>query len=116
MIHYLLVRSRGNRYKLYSPDTYGADTWGFNSQLSLEKKRKYWYIRYWRGGSFDLDIPDYKEDIRLNVVMETSSYEDIVEYMRKAKAPTSEFKRVYREMRCIIRDNKALSKIGGDRT
>ena len=83
---YLLVHHRGNRYCVLCPETYGMDTWGSNVQEDLIKKRKHWYTTYWREGNYNLDIPDYKEETRLNVVFTATRKHDIIAYLVGAKA------------------------------
>ena len=46
MVNYLLVKEN-DRFTLYCPDIFGIETWGGTSQVSLEKKRKYWYVNHW---------------------------------------------------------------------
>ena len=45
---YLLIKEKGKKkYRLECPEIYGIKTWGNTCQTTLEKKRKYWYIKYW---------------------------------------------------------------------
>ena len=91
---YLIVRHKGNRYSVFCPETYGMGTWGMGSQDSIIKKRKHWYIRYWKGGNYDLDIPDYEEDIRLNVVFTSKRRNAVSAYLMRSKACAADFMRI----------------------
>ena len=75
---YLLVKEKDNTFKIYSPDTYGMETWGGSSQESIIKKKKYWYINYWSGGNDWIE--DTNEDYKLNVILETPVLDDIIRY------------------------------------
>ena len=76
---WLLVRDKRNSYSLYSPSTYGMETWGSTSQDSIERKSKYWYFYTWRAGGDWQD--DYKESIKINVVCESTNIDDILYYL-----------------------------------
>lgn len=76
---YLLIKEKGNTFKLYSPDTYGVDTWGSNSQTSIVKKKKYWYINHWTAGNEWVDDEEY--DSKLNVIKETADLDEIIRYV-----------------------------------
>jgi hypothetical protein len=78
---YLLVREKNNKFNLYCPDVYGSDTWGSTSQVSLEKKRKYWYIQHWTAGNDWIEDETYEE--RLNVVLESTDLKEIVSYVSR---------------------------------
>ena len=78
---YLLVKGE-NKFKLYCPDIFGVDSWGSRQQASLEKKRKYWYITYWSAGNEYID--DTEESIRLNVVLEATTLQQVLSYIIKA--------------------------------
>ena len=75
---YLLAKEN-NKFTLYCPDLFGLETWGGRRQLSLEKKRKYWYITQWTAGN------DYVEDVndscRLNVVLEATDLQEVLNYV-----------------------------------
>ena len=60
-------------------------TWGFSSQTSIKKKRKYWYIDSWSSGNSYVDDEYYSQ--RLNVVLETSDIDSIMDYIYKCNAP-----------------------------
>ena len=76
----LLIKNSKTNYSLLSPDTYGMETWGTNSQDSLEKKRKYWYTSHWVAGNQWED--DYTEEYKVNnVVLETTDINKIVVYL-----------------------------------
>lgn len=77
---YLLAKEN-NKFKLYCPDIFGVDSWGSTNQTSLEKKRKYWYITYWSAGNEYTD--DTEESIRLNVVLEATSLQQVLSYIIK---------------------------------
>ena len=80
---YLLVKEKGNTFKLYSPETYGMDSWGdMFHQTSLKKKKKHWYIESWSAGNewIEDDISTFK----LNVVLETSDLDEILRYVINA--------------------------------
>ena len=76
---YLLVKERGNDFKLYSPDTYGMETWGGLSQSSIIKKKKHWYVNHWTAGNDWIE--DTNEDYKLNVILETSDLDEIIRYV-----------------------------------
>lgn len=109
-ITYLLVRHRGNRYSIYSPDTYGADTWGMNTQEDLIFKRKHWYTTYWRGGSFRLDIDDYEEETRLNVVLETHTPECVIDFLKAHRARPETIKAITEGIAAIQKDWKKIDE------
>ena len=75
----LLVKYSKYDYYLLSPDTYGMESWGTNSQTSLEKKRKYWYICDWRAGNSFVD--DHESKFKINVVLETTDIDEILKYL-----------------------------------
>ena len=76
---YLLVKEKNNKFTLYCPETYGMNTWGESSQLSLEKKRKYWYMTHWTAGNDYID--DVTESYKLNVVLETPHLQQVISYI-----------------------------------
>lgn len=78
---YLLEKCR-KHFHLYCPEIFGMETWGMGAQESLEKKRKNWYIVYWRGAVYE-DQDDYVENIKLNIVLETKKFSDIKKYILK---------------------------------
>ena len=80
-MNYLLVKEADTKYKLYDPELFGSDTWGMSYQTSLEKKRKYWYITHWTAGNDYED--DRVESERLNVVLETPSLQQVLNYVVK---------------------------------
>ena len=79
----LLVKDSKIDYSLLSPETYGMDTWGMNSQRSLEKKYKHWYTHYWKAGNEWIN--DYEEEHKLNVVVETTDITEIMRYIFEHK-------------------------------
>lgn len=89
---WLLVRHQRNNYSLYSPSTYGMETWGTNSQDSLDKKKKYWYISSWTAGNEYVD--DRNFEYRLNVVLETTDISEIVRFMHKKKCSKEQIKEI----------------------
>ncbi len=76
---WLLVKVRKS-YVLYSPDTYGMQTWGSSDQESIVKKKKYWYYTEWRAGLYE-DSDDYNFKYKLNVVCESTNITDIMRYL-----------------------------------
>ena len=76
---YLLVKERNNKFTLHCPEIYGLDTWGTTSQVSLEKKKKYWYISHWTAGNDYVD--DIIEKFKLNVILETLELQKILDYI-----------------------------------
>ena len=76
-----LVAKENNKFILYCPDLFGVETWGARSQVSLEKKRKYWYITTRSAG--DDCNEDTEESVRLNVVLEATELEQVVNYIMK---------------------------------
>ncbi len=77
---YLLAKENNN-FKLYCPDLFGIESWGARSQVSLEKKRKYWYITTWSAGDDYTD--DTEESVRLNVVLEATELAQVVNYIMR---------------------------------
>ena len=77
---YLLAKEN-NKFKLYCPDLFGIESWGDRSQVSLEKKRKYWYITYWSAGNDYVD--DVEESYRLDVVLEATDLQQVLNYIIK---------------------------------
>ena len=77
---YVLVK-QFNNYKLYSPDTCGMETWGSDYQLSLEKKRKNWYLISWTAGNEYTDDETYK--VKVNVVFETKELSSAIKFIEK---------------------------------
>lgn len=78
---YLVVKEKSGKFVLYCPDTFGIETWGMTTQLSLEKKKKYWYIHHWSAGNEWIEDENYDE--RLNVVLETTSLQEVLAYTIK---------------------------------
>lgn len=78
---YLLVKESTNKYTIYNPELFGNETWGMSSQISLEKKRKYWYIIHWVAGNDYIE--DHIESKRLKVVLETSNLQKVLSYIIK---------------------------------
>ena len=76
-----LVAKENNKFKLYAPDLFGIESWGARSQVSLEKKRKYWYITTWSAGDDYND--DTEESVRLDVVLEAVDLEQVVNYIMR---------------------------------
>lgn len=81
-MRYLVVKEKSGRFVLYCPEIFGSETWGMSTQLSLEKKRKYWYIHHWTSGNDLVADENYNE--RINVVLETSDLRKIIGYVSKA--------------------------------
>lgn len=80
-MRYLLAKEKSGKFVLYCPDIFGSETWGMTTQLSLEKKKKYWYIRHWTAGNEWVEDETYDE--RINVVLETSSLKEALNYVIK---------------------------------
>lgn len=74
-----LVAKENDKFTLYCPDIFGIESWGARSQVSLEKKRKYWYITTWSAGDEYTD--DIEESVRLNVVLEATDLDQVVNYI-----------------------------------
>lgn len=74
-----LVVNENDKFTLYCPDLFGIESWGARSQVSLEKKRKYWYITTWSAGDEYTD--DTEESVRLNVVLEATELDQVVNYI-----------------------------------
>lgn len=89
---WLLVRHQRNKYSLYSPSTYGMETWGSTSQDSLEKKKKYWYASSWTAGNDYVD--DRNFEYRLNVVLETTDISEIVRFMHQKNCSKEQIKEI----------------------
>ena len=81
-----LVAKEDDKFKLYCPDIFGLESCGTRRQVSLEKKRKYWYITTWSAGDDSND--DTEESVRLNVVLEATELEQVVNYIMKV-CPTA---------------------------
>lgn len=77
-----LVAKENDKFTLYCPDLFGIESWGARSQVSLEKKRKYWYITTWSAGDEYSD--DIEESVRLNVVLEATDLDQVVNYIMGA--------------------------------
>lgn len=76
---FLLIKYN-KKLDVVSPETYGMDTWGsWSHQESIEKKKKYWYTRYWSPGGEWLE--DTVVERKLNVVVETTDIQDILRYV-----------------------------------
>ena len=79
---YLLVKEKNNKFTLYSPETFGMDSWGdIYHQTSLKKKKKYWYIESWSAGNEWTE--DSVEQFKLTVVLETKSLQEVLNYVIK---------------------------------
>ena len=81
MIYYLLTAHRG-QINLYSPNTYGHETWSSNSQDSIIKKRKHWYFSYWSAGYGDY-FDDVVTEYKMNVILEAKSLFSIIAYTER---------------------------------
>ena len=68
---------------VYIPEIYGCDTWGTNSQDSIEKKKKHWYFHSWRAGNEYIEDNTYSD--KLNVKLETTDLSEVINYLRKTK-------------------------------
>ncbi len=79
-MRFLLIGDKTN-FTVYSPELYGCESWGSNSQRSLIKKRKHWYFKYWSyGGEYnDDEIEEYK----CNVIFETTDIDEIIDFITK---------------------------------
>jgi hypothetical protein len=98
---YLLVKEKGKKqYSLYCPDTYGADSWGSTAQTSIIKKRKSWYINSWWAGNEWIE--DEEDQIKLNVVLETSDFDEIFSYVKEHNE--KEIEHLIKEARDIYND------------
>ena len=73
--------NRGKDVRVYSPATYGMETWGSSSQDYLEKKRKYWYIHSWTSGNDWFD--DINDNYKLNTVLETQDTKKLFKFVEK---------------------------------
>jgi hypothetical protein len=81
-MQYLLVKEKGQKkHILYSTATFGSDTWGSTSQVSLIKKKKYWYVNHWTAGNDWIEDSEY--EYKLNVVKETADLDEIIQYLAK---------------------------------
>ena len=80
-MRYLLVKEKSGKFTLYCPDIFGSDTWGMTTQLSLKKKKKYWYINHWSAGNEWIEDENYDE--KLDVVLESSNLQEILNYVVK---------------------------------
>lgn len=82
-MRFLLIKNGDNSLQVLSPEVYGLDTWGSSSQESLEYKetKNKWVIHYWSDGGQWLE--DTNEDIDLDVVLETTDFEEVIGYVRK---------------------------------
>lgn len=100
----LLLVKYNKKYTVYSPYTFGMETWGANYQRGIEKKRKNWYITHWIGGD------EYHEDrygeIKLNVVLETSSTSAVLKEIKKKDI--KQLDRIKLEIKEILNDWKIL--------
>ena len=76
-----LVAKEDDKFKLYCPDLFGFESWGTRRQVSLEKGRKYWYIITRSVGDDSND--DTEGSVRLNVVLEATELEQVVNYIMK---------------------------------
>lgn len=98
---YLLVKEKGKKqYSLYCPDTYGADSWGSTTQTSIVKKRKFWYIHTWIAGNEWVDDEEWQS--KLNVVLETSDLDEILNYVKEHNEKEIEY--LFKEAREIYND------------
>lgn len=77
---YLVVKEN-DKFTLYCPDLFGIESRGERRQVSLEKKRKYWYITTWSVGDDYTD--DTEESVRLNVVLEAAELEQVINYIMR---------------------------------
>lgn len=81
-MQYLLVKEKGQKkHILYSTATFGSDTWGSTSQVSLIKKKKYWYVNHWTAENDWVEDSVY--EYKLNVVKETADLDEIIHYLAK---------------------------------
>lgn len=97
---FLLVREKGNKFKLYSPDIYGVHTWGQTSQDSIRKKKKNWYKTHWTAGNDFID--DLYSEHKLNVVLESTDIREIVRYALKYNE--SEAEHLLTDAQCLYND------------
>ena len=97
---WLLTRDRRSNFTLYCPSTYGMSTWGSDSQDSLEKKRKNWYICSWKAGNEWVDDDYYQ--YKINVVLETQDIDVIVRYLYEHNAKCQNIKEILDEARKIF--------------
>ena len=76
----LLERHPGKRFSIYCPEIYGCESWGSLDQHSIVKKRTHWYFTHWSyRGEYQDDI---NEETRINIVLETEDFEEILEYVK----------------------------------
>ena len=73
--------NRGKDVRIYSPNTYGMETWGSTSQDFLDKKRKYWYIYSWTDGGEWFD--DITYECKLDVLLETKRLFEVIKYVEQ---------------------------------
>ena len=78
---FLLIKKPNNKFELLSPQTYGCETWGGNTQEELCKKGKHWYATYWSAGNQWIDDINYST--KLNVVLETSNIDDVIKMVEQ---------------------------------
>ena len=76
---WLLIK-RENDYYIESPDTYGMETWGTDSQNSIYYKNGHWYFSYWRAGNDYIDDEDDEEEID-NIILETKDLDEVFTYL-----------------------------------
>ena len=97
---YLLVKEKKNEFSLYCPETYGAKTWGSLHQESIVRKRKSWYYHSWSAGNEWIEDEEYQH--RLNVVLETSDFDEVFNYVKEHNE--KEIEKIIKEVREICED------------
>ena len=110
---WLLTRGRKNKFTLYCPAVYGMDTWGSDSQDSLEKKRKNWYICCWHAGGEWYD--DTYNQYKLNVVLETPDITEVQKYLYKHNVHGQELKKILDDAKEMFNQYISFSQWGLDR-
>lgn len=76
---YLLTCYR-KHINLYSPDTYGHETWGSSEQDSIIRKRKNWYFNSWSAGYGEF-YDDREIEVKMDVILETRDLFSIIAYV-----------------------------------
>lgn len=79
----LLTKDESGSLAVYSPETYGMETWGMSTQRSIDKKDDGWYTTYWSSGGEWLN-DTYEED-KLDVIIETGNLDEVLSYVIENK-------------------------------
>lgn len=84
MLLLLLIETyeKDRTMKLVSPNTYGMKTWGdCSSQRGIDNKNGKWYFEFWESGNECIE--DYKEEVEINVFLQTTNLDDVLAYVLK---------------------------------